>query len=146
MFRNFGGVSKFCGPIVTVQCFEDNSPVKAAVDAPGEGRVQVVGGGGSLRRALLGGKLGAAAARNGWPGVVINGCARDVAELALCLVGIRRWLPCRCRPKSVVKASRVYRFKSGGCGCGQETGCMPTRMACWLCPRPRPHRPDARGW
>ena len=42
-----------------------------------------------MRRALLGGNLGAAAAKNGWAGVVIDGCVRDVAELALCQVGIR---------------------------------------------------------
>jgi regulator of ribonuclease activity A len=51
--------------------------------------VLVVDGSGSLRRALLGGNLGAAAARNGWAGVVIDGCVRDVAELALLDVGIR---------------------------------------------------------
>jgi regulator of ribonuclease activity A len=72
-----------------VQCFEDNSHVKAAVDEPGLGRVLVVDGGGSLRKALLGGNLGAAAARNGWAGVVIDGCVRDVAELADCALGIR---------------------------------------------------------
>ena len=54
-----------------------------------DGAVLVVDGGGSLRRALLGGNLGAAAARNGWAGVVIDGCVRDVAELAVCNVGIR---------------------------------------------------------
>jgi len=48
-----------------------------------------VDGGDSLRRALLGGNLGAAAAKNGWAGVVIDGCVRDVAELALCETGIR---------------------------------------------------------
>jgi regulator of ribonuclease activity A len=42
-----------------------------------------------LRRALVGGNLAAAAARNGWAGVVIDGCVRDVAELAACDVGIR---------------------------------------------------------
>ena len=42
-----------------------------------------------MRRALLGGNLGAAAARNGWAGVVIDGCVRDVAELATMNVGIR---------------------------------------------------------
>jgi len=46
-------------------------------------------GGGSLRRALLGGNLAAAAARNGWAGVVIDGCVRDVAELAASAIGIR---------------------------------------------------------
>lgn len=89
VFKDFGGIVKFCGPVVTVKCFEDNSLVKQAVDSPGAGRVLVVDGGASLRRALLGGNLGAAAARNGWAGVVIDGCARDVAELAQCQVGIR---------------------------------------------------------
>lgn len=89
VFRDFGGIRKFSGQIVTVKCFEDNTWVKAAVDSPGEGRVLVVDGGASLRRALLGGNLGAAAARNGWAGVVIDGCVRDVSELALCQTGIR---------------------------------------------------------
>jgi regulator of ribonuclease activity A len=51
--------------------------------------VLVVDGAGSLRRALLGGNLGAAAARNGWAGLVIDGAVRDVAELARCELGIR---------------------------------------------------------
>lgn len=89
VFRDFGGIPKFSGPIVTVKCFEDNSLVKAAVETPGEGRVLVVDGGSSLRRALLGGNLAAAAAKNGWSGVVIDGCVRDVAELAQCKTGIR---------------------------------------------------------
>ena len=89
VFRDFGGRRKFSGAVVTVKCHEDNSLVKAAVDSPGQGRVLVVDGGGSLRRALVGGNLGAAAARNGWAGVVVDGAVRDVAELAACDVGIR---------------------------------------------------------
>jgi regulator of ribonuclease activity A len=89
VFRDFGKRLKFSGRVSTVKCFEDNSLVKAAVDSPGLGRVLVVDGGGSLRRALLGGNLGAAAAKNGWAGVVIDGCVRDVAELAQCDTGIR---------------------------------------------------------
>jgi len=89
VFRDFGARCCFAGPVSTVKCFEDNTLVKAAVDSPGQGRVLVVDGGASLRRALLGGRLGAAAARNGWAGVVIDGCVRDVAELALCDTGIR---------------------------------------------------------
>jgi Demethylmenaquinone methyltransferase len=42
-----------------------------------------------LRRALVGGNLAAAAARNGWAGVVVDGCVRDVAELNAAAVGIR---------------------------------------------------------
>ena len=88
-FRAFGGVAHFSGPVSTVKCHEDNTQVKAAVESPGEGRVLVVDGGGSLRRALVGGNLAAAAARNGWAGLVVDGCVRDVAELNAAAVGIR---------------------------------------------------------
>ncbi len=97
VFRDFGGVRKFSGPVVTVKCFEDNSLVKAAVDSSGivetasgpHAAVLVVDGGASMRHALVGGNLGAAAARNGWAGVVVDGCVRDTAELAGCQIGIR---------------------------------------------------------
>ena len=97
VFHDYGAVRKFCGPVVTIKCHEDNSLVKAVLDSDGftqtplgrVGRVLVVDGGASVRRALLGGNLGAAAARNGWAGVVIDGCVRDVAELALLAVGLR---------------------------------------------------------
>lgn len=89
VFQGYGGKQAFAGRVTTVKCHEDNSLVKAAVESPGEGRVLVVDGGGSLRRALVGGNLAAAAARNGWAGVVVDGCVRDVAELNAAAVGIR---------------------------------------------------------
>jgi regulator of ribonuclease activity A len=89
VFRDFGRCTAFQGLVSTVRCFEDNSMLKAAVESPGQGRVLVVDGAGSLRRALLGGNLGAAAAKNGWAGLVIDGAVRDVAELGACDVGIR---------------------------------------------------------
>ena len=89
VFLALGGVAAFWGPVSTVKCHEDNTQVKAAVESPGEGRVLVVDGGGSLRRALVGGNLAAAAAKNGWAGLVVDGCVRDVAELAASAVGIR---------------------------------------------------------
>jgi regulator of ribonuclease activity A len=89
IFRAFGGRHAFSGPVSTVRCFEDNSLVKEAVGGPGEGRVLVVDGGGSRRRALFGGNLGSAAVKNGWAGVIIYGCIRDSAELAQLNLGIR---------------------------------------------------------
>ena len=89
VFQSYGARTSFSGPVSTVKCFEDNTLVKAAVDSPGLGRVLVVDGGGSLRRALVGGNLAAAAARNGWAGVVVDGCVRDIAELNAAAVGIR---------------------------------------------------------
>lgn len=88
-FRAFGLRRAFSGPVSTVRCFEDNSRVKEAVEGPGQGRVLVVDGGGSRRRALLGDKLGEAAVRNGWAGVIIHGCIRDSAELDRMDLGIR---------------------------------------------------------
>ena len=93
VFRDFGAQRRFAGPISTVKCFEDNSLVKQALDEPGQGRVLVVDGAASVRRALVGGNLGAAAARNGWVGVVVDGAVRDVAELATLDVGIRALAP-----------------------------------------------------
>ena len=89
VFRDYGGRAKFSGTVVTVKCFEDNSLVKQALDEPGQGRVLVVDGGASLRRALVGGNIGTAAANNGWAGVVVDGAVRDAAELAAAEVGIR---------------------------------------------------------
>jgi regulator of ribonuclease activity A len=89
VYRDYGKRSRFAGVVSTVKCFEDNSVVKAALESPGEGRVLVVDGDGSLRRALVGGNIAAAAARNGWAGIVVDGCVRDSVELAQCDIGIR---------------------------------------------------------
>ena len=89
VFRNFASVKSFSGRVRTVRCFEDNSLVKAALEEPGQGRVLVVDGGSSFRRALVGGNIAASAAKNGWAGVVVDGCVRDSLELAQHDVGIR---------------------------------------------------------
>lgn len=89
VFKDFGARRRFTGAVSTIKCFEDNSLVKAALDEPGRQRVLVVDGGGSMRRALVGGNLAAAAERNGWAGVVVHGCVRDAAELSQAEVGIR---------------------------------------------------------
>lgn len=89
VFQTYGGRTAFAGPVATVKCHEDNTSVKTMVESPGHGRVLVVDGGGSLRHALVGGNLAAAAARNGWVGVVVDGCVRDTAELAAIDLGVR---------------------------------------------------------
>lgn len=89
MFANFGGVEAFGGEIVTVKCFEDNSVVKEQVGLPGEGKVMVVDGGGSMRNALLGDMLAEKAAKNGWAGLIIYGCIRDVDVIAETELGVQ---------------------------------------------------------
>ena len=89
IFSNFGGHDYFGGEIVTVKCHEDNSIVKEQVDQDGRGKVMVVDGGGSFRRALLGDMLAEKAAKNGWEGIIIYGCVRDVDVLAQTPLGIQ---------------------------------------------------------
>ncbi len=89
VFRSYGGRPAFHGRIVTIRCFEDNSRVRELANAPGEGRVIVVDGGGSVRRALLGDQIAAAAARNGWSGLLIHGAVRDVDALAETDLGVQ---------------------------------------------------------
>ena len=89
MFANYGGVDSFYGPIRTVKCFEDNSMVKQAVAEPGDGAVLVVDAGGSHRCAMLGDMLAEQAAKNGWAGVVMYGCVRDVDILVTLPLGIQ---------------------------------------------------------
>ena len=63
MFKNYGGKKNFGGEIVTVKCFEDNSIVKDLSSTSGFGKVMMVDGGGSLRKALLGDMIAESAAK-----------------------------------------------------------------------------------
>lgn len=89
LFREYGGIRSFAGPIETLKVFEDNTLVREALETAGHGRVLVVDGGGSLRCALVGGRLAALASSKGWSGLLLNGCVRDSVELRTVPVGIR---------------------------------------------------------
>ena len=81
VLRSFGGRAAFEGTIGTVRCSEDNVVLKGRVSEPGDGRVLVVDGGGSLRVALLGDMVAGLALEHGWAGLVVHGCVRDSAAL-----------------------------------------------------------------
>src|SRR5690606_30020190 len=87
--RQYGARRVFAGPIATVRCREDNALVKAVLGEPGEGRVLVVDGGGSVHTALMGDLIAASAVAQGWTGVVIHGAVRDTAVLATLDLGIK---------------------------------------------------------
>ena len=89
LFIAYGKHRSFAGPIRTVRVFEDNALVKKTLGESGDGAVLVVDGGASTRSALLGGNLAELAAANGWAGLVINGCIRDVHEVNDCAIGVR---------------------------------------------------------
>jgi regulator of ribonuclease activity A len=88
-FRQFGGVRSFSGRIATVRCFEDNVLLRVCVSEAGDDRVVVVDGGGSFACALLGDNIAEIAVGNGWAGLVVNGCVRDVVALAELPIGIK---------------------------------------------------------
>lgn len=88
MFRSYGGRRAFCGPMSTLKLFEDNGLVRKALEGPGNGRVLVIDGGGSLRRALVGDQLAALGVKNGWSGLIVYGCVRDSRAIAGMDIGV----------------------------------------------------------
>ena len=102
IFRSYGGRSAFHGRIATLKLFEDNGLVRKALDTPGDGRVLVIDGGGSLRCALLGDQLAEIAVKNGWAGVIVWGCIRDAAAIGTMDLGV---LALATHPQKTVKKS-----------------------------------------
>jgi regulator of ribonuclease activity A len=80
----------------------------------GEGRVIVVDGGGSLRRALLGDMLAEQAAANGWAGLVINGAVRDVDEIAATALGVQALGHCSRKTEKLGVGQRDIPIAFGG--------------------------------
>ncbi|MDX1518080.1 MAG: ribonuclease E activity regulator RraA [Woeseiaceae bacterium] len=89
IFRDFGGRLTFGGKIATISCHEDNSLVRDAVASPGEDRVLIVDGGGSLQRSLLGDRLAGKACENGWQGIIVHGAIRDIEVIADIDIGVK---------------------------------------------------------
>lgn len=89
LFRLFGKRIRFSGPATTLKVFEDNALVRSTLETPGNGHVLVIDGGASLRRALVGGQLGLLAQKNGWVGIIVDGCIRDSDEINACEIGVR---------------------------------------------------------
>jgi regulator of ribonuclease activity A len=106
VLRDWGGVQRFAGTIETLRVFEDNALVRQVLETAGQGRVLVIDGGGSVRCALVGGRLAGLAHENGWNGMVVYGSVRDSAELADIPVG--------------VKALHAVPMRSGKSGTGQR--------------------------
>ncbi|MQA42174.1 ribonuclease E activity regulator RraA [Rugamonas aquatica] len=89
VFRHFGKQVQFSGRVTTLKVHEDNALVRSVLETQGGGNVLVIDGGGSLRRALVGGQLGLLAQDNGWSGIIVDGCIRDTDEINSCEIGVR---------------------------------------------------------
>ena len=111
---NYGQNRQFGGQVVTIKCHEDNSLVKDCVAEAGLGRVIVVDGGGSRRRALLGDMLAEKAAANGWAGLVINGVIRDVDEIGRTPLGVQALGCCPVKTEKLGVGQRDIEIQFGG--------------------------------
>jgi regulator of ribonuclease activity A len=88
-FKNYGAINRFNGAIVTIRALGDFSRVREQLNLAGDGKVLVVDNDASMNCAMLGDLLAAAGVKNGWQGVVINGCIRDSAEIADMDIGVK---------------------------------------------------------
>ena len=113
-FVNYGAIRQFGGQVVTIKCHEDNSLVKTCVEEPGNGRVIVVDGGGSMRRSLLGDMLAEKAAAQGWAGLVINGVIRDVDQIAVTALGVQALGSCPVKTEKLGMGQRDIPVTIGG--------------------------------
>ncbi|KAG1359494.1 putative Tobamovirus multiplication protein 3 [Cocos nucifera] len=110
IFQIYGRRQVFSGPVVTLKVFEDNVLVREFLEEKGNGRVLVVDGGGSMRCAILGGNPVQQAQNNGWAGILVNGCIRDVDEINGCDIGIQL-LRIECRvPEFGWTTQKVFLF------------------------------------
>ena len=89
LLTNFGGRSSFAGEVVTIKCFESVGLIYKILAENGAGKVLLVDGGGSLRRALVNANIAELAVENSWEGIVVNGCVREVDMLEELDVGIQ---------------------------------------------------------
>ena len=89
IFLQYGGKSAFYGQISTVKCFEDKALVIKALQENGLGKVLLVDGGGSTRRALIDATIAEIAIENNWEGIICYGSVRDVDILEDMDIGIQ---------------------------------------------------------
>lgn len=114
VLKDFGGASTFHGPFVTVRVFEDDALLRTVAEEPGQDRVLVVDGGGSLHCALVDFELAHRVRERGWAGLIVNGCVRHSEELAKLAIGIKALAvhPMHCIKHGVGERDVPLRFAS----------------------------------
>lgn len=87
-FVQYGGVKQFYGKAVTLACPLDNTLVGETLEENGDGKVLVVDAGANKQFAFLGDNLAAKAIKNGWRGIVVHGCIRDIEIIREMHIGV----------------------------------------------------------
>jgi regulator of ribonuclease activity A len=113
MLCSFGGRASFGGVITTVKCFESNGLIRELVKENGVGRVLLIDGGGSMRRALIDSEIATTAAENEWEGIVCYGCVREVDIWKISTSAFRPWRPFRWAPTARISGKPICRSTSG---------------------------------
>lgn len=88
IFNVYGGRRSFGGKVTTIKCYEDKGLIDKIVNVDGTGKVLLIDGGGSTRRALLDAKNVQTALENNWEGIICFGSVRDVDILEDAEIGI----------------------------------------------------------
>lgn len=88
MFISFGGKPSYGGEVSTIKCFEDKGLIDKVLSQPGKGKVLLIDGGGSMRRALIDANTAQIATDNQWEGIVCYGSVREVDALEEFDIGI----------------------------------------------------------
>lgn len=112
MFHDFAKRSCFHGEAVTFSTYEDNKGIRDVLARGGKGKVLVVDGRGSQRRALCGGNIAQEAFDHGWAGLVFNGAIRDTHEFAELDFGTKalKCTPMRPRTDGIGEADVTLQF------------------------------------
>ncbi|HZX78293.1 ribonuclease E activity regulator RraA [Lysobacter sp.] len=112
--RDYGGRLAFSGMVSTIRALEDNSRVREAVAEPGQGRVLVIDGAGSMARAMFGDLLAAKAVENGWAGVVVHGAIRDSSAIGALDLGVKALGTCPRKTDKLGAGERDVDVEIGG--------------------------------
>jgi len=114
MFYDFAKRPCFHGEAVTFSTYEDNKGILDVLRRGGKGKVLVVDGRGSMRRALCGGNIALEACNQGWEGLIFNGAVRDTHEFAELDFGTKALKSTAMRPRTDGIGLADVELKFGG--------------------------------
>lgn len=105
-FKNYGGLKKFSGQVVTVKLDKSNFTLLEMLrDEDGEGKIVVVDNGEQFW-GVVGDRLLGYAKKNNWTAIILNGYVRDTDETAKIDVGLYAVGTCPLRNFENTKATR----------------------------------------
>jgi len=104
-FRDHAAREDFHGEVVTFSTYESNKGILDVMRQGGAGKVLIVDGRGSSRRALCGGNIALEAQELGWEGLIFHGAIRDSHEFTDLDFGVK---------STHVTAMRPFRGEDAG--------------------------------